>query len=94
MNSIDYFRSLEAKQSSLEKDNEFPVVEAAPEKPIDPRCKVCFKMISDTEFFRICSVCVRKVCDDCSASYNSKDEAEVTDLFLNCLYRRNPNGSF
>ena len=45
--------------------------------PEDPRCKVCFKNIAVNEFFRVCSGCVRKVCEDCSASYTNKDEPEV-----------------
>lgn len=39
----------------------------------ESRCKVCFKVIGDQEFFRVCSVCVKRVCEDCSASY-SKEE--------------------
>ena len=45
------------------------------------RCKVCFKTFEEKEFFRICSVCIRRVCDDCSASYGKKEnDCEVSTL--------------
>ncbi len=56
------------------------LVPAISKPPEDPRCKVCFKQIGDSEYFRVCSGCVRRVCEDCSASYTSKDEPEVRYL--------------
>ena len=86
-----FFRSLEnPKRDSLDKDKvnddsktsststtTLTTVVTPPKIPDDPRCKVCFKNIAEKEFFRLCSGCVRKVCEDCSASYTNKDEPEV-----------------
>ena len=87
-------RSLEnPKRDSLDKENDDSAKTSAtstttastattivtpPKIPDDPRCKVCFKNIEEKEFFRLCSGCVRKVCEDCSASYTNKDEPEVS----------------
>ena len=88
-----FFRTLEPKRNSVDNANEDPKpttstppiqvsvpIPAIPKPPEDPRCKVCFKQIGDSEYFRVCSGCVRRVCEDCSASYTSKDEPEVRHL--------------
>ena len=52
---------------------------AKPTAEENARCKVCFKKFQDGEFFKLCSTCERKVCDDCSASYGAQmEQKEVT----------------
>jgi hypothetical protein len=44
------------------------------------RCKVCFKKFQAEEFFRLCTICKQKVCEDCSASYSTNKEPEVSNM--------------
>ena len=46
---------------------------AKPTPQENARCKVCFKKFQPQEFFRLCTICERKVCEDCSASYANKE---------------------
>ena len=46
---------------------------AKPTVEENARCKVCFKKFQNQEFFRLCTICERKVCEDCSASYANKE---------------------
>ena len=52
---------------------------AKPTAEENARCKVCFKKLPENEFFKVCCTCKRKVCEDCSATYNNSKEAEVTE---------------
>ena len=47
-----------------------------PSEEENSRCKICFKTFDKDEFFRICSECIRRVCDDCSASYGKKEQQQ------------------
>ena len=38
---------------------------------------VCFKKFEDeNEYFKICSECIRRVCEDCSASYGKDEDTQ------------------
>ena len=52
---------------------------AIPSPQENARCKVCFRKFQAQEFFKLCTICERKVCEDCSA-YATK-EPEVSTLF-------------
>ena len=76
--SLDKENDDSAKMSTTSTASTATTIVTPPKIPDDPRCKVCFKNIEEKEFFRLCSGCVRKVCEDCSASYTNKDEPEVS----------------
>ena len=51
---------------------------AAPEV----KCKVCFGVIAvDQDVFRTCAACCRKVCEDCSTSYQEAT-SKVSRIYL------------
>ena len=50
---------------------------------------VCFKRFEDeNEFFKICSECIRRVCEDCSASYGKDGDNENKVCFQRINYIR------
>ena len=56
---------------------------AKPTPQENARCKVCFKKFQPQEFFRLCTICERKVCEDCSASYTNKEpEVSITSTLF------------
>ena len=57
---------------------------AIPSPQENARCKVCFRKFQAQEFFKLCTICERKVCEDCSA-YATK-EPEVSTLNVKLQY--------
>ena len=54
---------------------------------------VCFKRFEDeNEYFKICSECSRRVCEDCSASYGNteddKNKVNLEQLGNYCMYAK------
>ena len=54
---------------------------------------VCFKRFEDeNEYFKICSECSRRVCEDCSASYGNteddKNKVNLKQLGNYCMYAK------
>ncbi|XP_071530366.1 uncharacterized protein Fife isoform X2 [Panulirus ornatus] len=50
-------------------------------------CRVCVKTLKDSEFFRVCSECGNKVCEDC-ASYSTKSSDGDQDTWNCSICRR------
>ncbi|XP_040569122.1 uncharacterized protein [Lepeophtheirus salmonis] len=72
--------------------NEAEAASMASSSAEDNRCKVCFKTLQETEFFRVCTVCIKRVCEDCSATYKNNSElSQVSNWTCSICIRRRAN---
>lgn len=55
------------------------------------RCRVCVKAMKPDEYFKECTECGLKVCDDCASYSSHSDGNEVCIFFFSLFYFHHPN---
>ncbi|KAG7155660.1 hypothetical protein Hamer_G016037 [Homarus americanus] len=59
------------------------VLSARSQRSPGSSCRVCVKTLKDSEFFKVCSECGNKVCEDCASYSTHSSDGEQCGRYRN-----------